>query len=636
MEARNGLVQTQEQDITLTDAGSDAGSVKQGGDEEVAPAKDSSSDNGSTDDSSASEGSTGTEGKICEGEEKNPWTKPYVGIPVNYFSVGVILGGSVSVLYPILIIQNNVTSSFYAAAASLVTVFWSYKILFGLLCDCFPFRGLKWRPYIVCGWALCALMMALLALMGNGISPINLVIMLTFANFGYVVADVAADGYMVWMAHHEKRERRGKIQTLIYITRSVGRIFMSIVIIFAFSGPAVNCPGYQTNPNVPCNTDEAVASRSEFYEEFPDTWCYKVCDRADFSFGMTIPQFAWLITGIMLASMPTYFMLHEEKKDKKKVGEVLSDFWIVMQQRAVWQVMLYTMISSITFNVFIAAKSNANFVWLDLSTAQNQIINIVEASFFMFGLWLVRQYALGYSWRKMIWVGSMLVTIFNLLYLLIVFDIVRNPWFYMFMDVTDTFMYTLNFTASVFAIVEVSKPGFETITYALITTANNATIPLSVVISYQMMAFFPDLNTQDGLREDTPKVRKEFALLIVIVEIINLTSLFSLPMLPRQKKESAELLAKGETSTFWAKFTIWSAAIFLVYSTIVTFFTVGAADTLGCYKILGGNGCTDNESSIPVYFLIGIVFLYVYGVNFYFTFWPIIRGEKKFEWSMFF
>lgn len=193
MEARNGLVQTQEQDITLTDAGSDAGSVKQqgeGGDEEVAPAKDSSSDNGSTDDSSASDGSTGTEGKICDGEEKNPWTKPYIGIPVNYFSVGVILGGSVSVLYPILIIQNNVTSSFYAAAASLVTVFWSYKILFGILCDCFPFRGLKWRPYIVSGWALCALMMALLALMGNGISPINLVIMLTFANFGYVVADV--------------------------------------------------------------------------------------------------------------------------------------------------------------------------------------------------------------------------------------------------------------------------------------------------------------------------------------------------------------------------------------------------------------------------------------------------------------
>ena len=48
----------------------------------------------------------------------------------------------------------------------------------------------------------------------------------------------------------------------------------------------------------------------------------------------------------------------------------------------------------------------------------------------------------------MVWVGSLLVTFFNLLYLLIVFDVIRNPWFYIFTDVTDQFMLTLNFLAS--------------------------------------------------------------------------------------------------------------------------------------------------------------------------------------------
>ena len=230
----------------------------------------------------------------------------------------------------------------------------------------------------------------------------------------------------------------------------------------------------------------------------------------------------------------------------------------------------------------------------------------------------------------------MLVTIFNLLYLLIVFNIVRNPWFYIFMDVTDTFMYTLNFTASVFAIVEVSEPGFEAIIYSLITTANNATIPLSVVISFQFMALFPRLNTQEGLAEDTPEVRKDFGLLIMIVEIINLSSLFALPLLPRQKQESQELVAKGETSSFWAKFTLISAAIFLIYSTITTFMTVAAADSIGCLKILGGAGCSEGESDIPVYLLMGAVFLYCYGVNFYFTFWPIVTGKEKFDLGKYF
>ena len=86
----------------------------------------------------------------------------------------------------------------------------------------------------------------------------------------------------------------------------------------------------------------------------------------------------------------------------------------------------------------------------------------------------------------MIWAGTILVAVFNLLYLLIAFDVLRNPWFYIVTDVTDNFMVTLNFLAGTFAIVEVSEPGFEAITYALITTANNATIPLSVVISYQV------------------------------------------------------------------------------------------------------------------------------------------------------
>ena len=79
-----------------------------------------------------------------------------------------------------------------------------------------------------------------------------------------------------------------------------------------------------------------------------------------------------------------------------------------------------------------------------------------------------------------------------------------------------------------------------------------------------------------------------------------------------------------------------SGGIFLVYSTIITFMTVAGADTYGCLKILGGSGCTENESDIPVYLLIGVAFLYCYGLNFYFTFWPILKGETKFTWDMFY
>ena len=124
---------------------------------------------------------------IAEGddvEEKNPWSRQFIGIPINYFSVGLVYGGSVNLLYPVLIIQNGVTSSFFSAAVSLVTVFWSYKIFFGILCDCLPIYGRRWKWYIVLGWILCAACLIGLASMGADVAPINLVIMLTLANLG--------------------------------------------------------------------------------------------------------------------------------------------------------------------------------------------------------------------------------------------------------------------------------------------------------------------------------------------------------------------------------------------------------------------------------------------------------------------
>lgn len=306
-----------------------------------------------------------------------------------------------------------------------------------------------------------------------------------------------------------------------------------------------------------------------------------------------------------------------------------------MKKKAVWILILYTIVSSITGGVYIAAKTNANYVWLNLTTVQNQVINITESLIFLLGLAVVRRWGLLWSWRKLVWAGTLLVTFFQLLYLLIVFDVIRNPWFYMFTDVSATFLSTLSFLAGALAIVEVSEPGFEAITYALLTTANNATIPLSSVISDQLMSLFPSLNTQEGLTSDTLEVRKEFALVLLITVVINLSSLLALPMLFRQKKEAQEIIQAGETSAFWAKFTIISVTIFLLYSTVVTFLTVAGADTFGCYKILGGEGCSLNESSIPVYILMGAALFYCYGVNFYLTYLPILRGQKKLTLDMF-
>ncbi len=232
-------------------------------------------------------------------------------------------------------------------------------------------------------------MLVVLASFGEDVTATNLVLMLTFANLGYVMADVAADGYVVWMAHREPVKKRGGVQTLIYTMREAGRIIINIVIIFGFSGPSVNCPGYESDPNVPCTTDESVVSRNELSAEYPDTWCYMKCSAATFDFGLTIPQYVWIIAAANLLSIPSYFMMFEEKSERENFVKMMKDFWVVMKKRAVWQIVLYKMISNITFNVYAASKTQANYVWLGLTTMQNQGVNIVESLIFFVGLSLM-------------------------------------------------------------------------------------------------------------------------------------------------------------------------------------------------------------------------------------------------------
>jgi len=57
-------------------------------------------------------------------EQVDPMSQDYIGIIANYFSVGLMIGGSTSLLYPILIIKTGATASLMTASYAVVMVFW--------------------------------------------------------------------------------------------------------------------------------------------------------------------------------------------------------------------------------------------------------------------------------------------------------------------------------------------------------------------------------------------------------------------------------------------------------------------------------------------------------------------------------
>jgi MFS family permease len=262
-------------------------------------------------------------------EQIDPLSNDYIGIIANYFSVGLMIGGSTSLLYPVLIVKAGATASLMTASYAVVMVFWSYKIVFGFLSDCFPIFGYKRKPYIVIGWLFCAAVLIALAREGNDVDPRNLVVMFALANMGYVWADVASDGFMVWIAHREPIEKRGKMQTLVYSMNKLGQIAINLIILLGFSGPEMNCPGYEPDPQVPCTNNIYVIKRvdPELYANNPYSWCYEMCNDATFEWDLSIPEFAISICFVIFASIPLYLRLKEDKVQAEPRMAFLAKFW---------------------------------------------------------------------------------------------------------------------------------------------------------------------------------------------------------------------------------------------------------------------------------------------------------------------
>ena len=380
-----------------------------------------------------------------------PLSKDYIGLPISYWNIGINSGVGLT-LYPFLIVLNNVSSAFYTSSVQLVYLFWNYKIFYGIFYDAYyppPKHDQKFKPWICLGWTANAAMLLAIAILGsNTTDPSSFVVLLTISNFFEIIAATAMDGFNSWSTQHELKKQRGSMYTFNYQFQQSGYLFLNIITLLTLSGPQANCPGYKETGL--CTTDVAVTSRNSAYNETSSPsetpWCHEQCDAATFSFGLTVPHFYYIAFGLIGLSLPFIFCyLKEEPKQKTTTcRNIFRDLYRTSQRQAVWQILLYTLILGTLLGVQNAAMTNANRVWLNLTTFQNTVISIVDNLVFVVALQFIRTKGLTtFSWRKIILIGKVFLLGINLMYLLIVYDVTRNPWFYTIFGVSTEFSFLL-------------------------------------------------------------------------------------------------------------------------------------------------------------------------------------------------
>ncbi|KAF0708699.1 Aste57867_6253 [Aphanomyces stellatus] len=530
------------------------------------------------------------DGAITEGGALHLLSREAMGLFMQYGAIGVIYGLIPNLSYPLFTVYLNLEGYQTSAYGVLCTLGWSYKLFFGALSDCLPIRGYRRKPYILIGWVVTMICLAVLTFAdfgepycnrekttvcdkalekvpkdqlkyfnldapNNGTTFIMLSILISF---GYVLADCAADAMVVEYAQREPIAIRGRVQTAIYTVRTLTGIISSIITGFGLNGANYNGSfSFSMGPNVP----------------------YGIC---------LIPCVAAIIS--------TFILMKEDRHPGAPFSEYVAKMWNLVQMRVLWQICAFRVVVSGFQGIGATPGAQIAAYWAKIEPINDSLSSIIGGVIYSAVLIAMGKWGLQWNWRYCIAAGTlgvMLVdgsTIF-----LTTWDVIRNQWFYNGVQLADNIPGGIRFIVATYCAVEIADIGTEGSVYGLVTSIANLMGPFSSVIYKYIDSYF-DVTT-NFIKSDTDHVRWQVTYTYFISYGCKIFSLVGLLLLPPQKAAMQKLKREGGKSKVAGIIVVVGFLAILAFATTSNILSI--FPTTKCYRIAGGKGTDPKTGKCP-------------------------------------
>ncbi|KAF0695082.1 Aste57867_14067 [Aphanomyces stellatus] len=528
------------------------------------------------------------EGALAEGGAIALCSREAMGLFSQYAAIGVIYGMIPALNYPIFNVYLNMEGYQTASYSILVAVGWSYKVVFGILSDCFPIFGYRFKSWNLVGWSLTMVCFAIMAFSSLGDpfcdrtnpafakycgQPLQsvpqaakdaafnlhapdkgaLFIMLSMlVSIGYVMVSCVSDAMVVQYAQREPAAIRGRLQTAAYTIRTLTSMLAVCVTALGLNGKNYNGAfSFSMAPNVP----------------------YGV---------MLVP--------CACAVVATLVVVVEDKKPGTHIAVWVRRFWRLLQSRAMWQICAFRFINNVFNSVGATAGIPIQTYWAHVQPFNDSLSSLIGKATFATILAAVGRFGLHWNWRWIIAIGSIgVIFVDGIVMYLTIWDVVRNRWFFVGTGLTDNVPDGVRLIVATYCAVEIADPGIEGATYGLLTSINNLAAPLGSFLFKYIDSFF--LVTVNDIKADTHQVRWDATYVYLISYSSRLFALVWLCLLPPQKKEMQALKKRGGQSTIAGAvlvFVLFGSLTFSMISSIMSIYP-----STKCYRIAGGNGVLD-------------------------------------------
>ncbi|GAB9476197.1 Folate-biopterin transporter [Globisporangium polare] len=507
-------------------------------------------------------------GALRAGRELQLLSKEALGLFAQYAAVGLVYGTLPNTIMPFFTYYLNMEGTTTTSARALLSIPWSLKVFIGILSDCVPIGGYRRRPYMVLGWAVastCLYTMAYLPL-GKPYFPnpelrsvkpesytlaqtVSLnkeapnsgavyIVLMMFATLGYLFADVAADAIVVEYAQREPIATRGRTQTAIYCVRFLFGIFAQMIIGFGLSSPEYG---------------------------------------GDFDFGISFPVTMFILATFCVPVIPmTWYFVREEKVVAPVFKTYLADLWLVVQSKAVYQVIAYSFFSGVFGGFSYVASDPITSYWVRATSFNLSVSGIIGSAVMVATLMFTGKYGLDWNWRTMQVVTAIAIVALDATCTMVVtWDLLRSKWFWLGLPIAESVPAGVSFLISTYVVVELAGKGNEGAIYGLMTTVGNLGGPVALTLTKTLNAPFKVHN--DDIMNDTYDVRRDVTVTILMSYAMKLLALAFLPLLPRQKAETQELKKSGGASRKMGAITIAYLLFALFWSVLMNLLSIFAS-----------------------------------------------------------
>ena len=155
------------------------------------------------------------------------WSRSNIAIVTSYFMVGFTGSFMSTPLSVYMIKELGASPSEQNTIGILMSVPWSFKLVYGFTSDTFKLFGYRRKSYLLVGYVIYAFAMLYLAYVRTP-TVVQLASVLFLSTVGLICADVSADTMIVERSQHEPEHKRGQSQATCYSIRFGGSIAGSL------------------------------------------------------------------------------------------------------------------------------------------------------------------------------------------------------------------------------------------------------------------------------------------------------------------------------------------------------------------------------------------------------------------------